>query len=92
MLSYSLIKCFLLSLLNFYITSGNHRIRRIVGGIPAESPEEDEPIVFVRFAGHTAKVTGARDLPHYVFRGLRFAEPPIGRDRFQANAIFVNFL
>lgn len=54
-----------------------------MGGIPAESPEEDEPVIFVRFAGRTAKLTGARDFPHYVFKGLRYAQAPKGKDRFQ---------
>lgn len=66
-----------------FISAQHHRMRRIVGGVPAEAPEEDEPVVFVRFAGYTAKVIGARDFPHYVFKGLRFAEPPKGKDRFQ---------
>lgn len=61
------------------------RVRRIVGGVPAESPQEDEPVVFVRFAGRTAKITGVRDFPHYVFRGLRYAHAPKGKDRFQVH-------
>lgn len=61
----------------------SERVKRIVGGVPAEEPEADEPIVFVRFAGKTAKVTGVRDFPHYVFRGIRYADKPEGKYRFQ---------
>lgn len=59
------------------------RVRRIVGGDPADVAAEDDPSVFVRFAGKAAKVTGVRDFPHYVFRGIRFAHSPKGKDRFQ---------
>lgn len=69
--------------LTLLYTVNTHRVRRIVGGNPAESPEGDEPVIFVRFAGHTAKVTGARDFPHYVFKGLRYAHAPNGKNRFQ---------
>lgn len=61
------------------------RVRRIVGGSPADLPPEDEPVIYVRFAGHAAKVTGVRDFPHYVFRGIRYAEAPTGRNRFQVS-------
>lgn len=64
-----------------------HRVRRIVGGVPADVPPEDDPVVYVRFSRHSAKVTGVRDFPHYVFRGIRYAEPPKGKDRFQVNEL-----
>lgn len=70
--------------LGLYIASC-HRVRRIVGGDPAELPPEDDPVVFVRFAGHSAKITGVREFPHYVFRGVRYAHAPKGKDRFQVN-------
>lgn len=63
------------------------RVRRIVGGIPADVPPEDDPTVFTRFAGHAAKVTGVRDFPHYVFRGIRYAHAPKGKDRFQVSQL-----
>lgn len=61
------------------------RVRRIVGGDPADVAPEDDPAVFVRFSGKAAKVTGMRDFPHYVFRGIRFAHSPKEKNRFQAS-------
>lgn len=59
------------------------RVKRIVGGLPAELPPEDDPVVFLHFGGKSASIRGAREFPHYVFRGIRFAHAPTGRDRFQ---------
>lgn len=61
------------------------RVKRIVGGSPAEIPPEDDPVVFMHFSGKSASVRGVREFPHYVFRGIRYAHAPIGRDRFQVN-------
>lgn len=61
----------------------NKRVKRIVGGSPAELPPEDDPLVYLSFAGKSASVRGIREYPHYVFRGIRYAHPPTGRDRFQ---------
>jgi hypothetical protein len=58
------------------------RVRRIVGGDAAVAPPEDDPVVFTRFAGKTARVLGVRDLPHYVFRGIRYGHAPAGKERF----------
>lgn len=58
------------------------RVRRIVGGQPAVPPPEDDPVVFTRFGGKTAKVLGVLDLPHYVFRGIRYGLAPVGKERF----------
>lgn len=83
--------CALFILLTVKDTFGvNHevrsaRVRRIVGGNPADAPPEDDPVIYVRFSGHSAKVTGVRDFPHYVFRGIRYAEAPVGRNRFQVS-------
>ncbi|XP_030750699.1 liver carboxylesterase 1 [Sitophilus oryzae] len=60
----------------------HHRVRRIVGGSPANYPPYDDPVVYIRFNGKAAKITGVRDFPHYVFKGIRYAEPPIKSDRF----------
>ncbi|KAJ8934125.1 hypothetical protein NQ314_013584, partial [Rhamnusium bicolor] len=58
------------------------RVRRIVGGIPADIPPVDDPVIYTRFGGRTARVEGVRDFSYYVFRGIKFAHPPTGRDRF----------
>ncbi|RZC37122.1 carboxylesterase 1E, partial [Asbolus verrucosus] len=58
------------------------RVRRIVGGEEAVAPPEDDPVVFTSFAGRTARVLGVRDRPHYVFRGIRYGHPPVGKERF----------
>ncbi|KAF7273676.1 hypothetical protein GWI33_013623 [Rhynchophorus ferrugineus] len=60
----------------------HHRIKRIIGGSPANYPPYDEPVVYVRFNGRAARVTGVRDYPHYVFKGIRYAEAPVKQDRF----------
>ncbi|XP_015595174.2 carboxylesterase 1D [Cephus cinctus] len=61
------------------------RQKRIVGGITAAQPPEDDPVVFVNKNNHDARVYGMRDPKKgfYVFRGIRFGEPPVGRSRFQ---------
>ncbi|VEN38422.1 unnamed protein product [Callosobruchus maculatus] len=58
------------------------RVKRIVGGDPAEAPPPDDPTVYTNFGGKAARVLGVHDFPHYVFRGIRYAEPPTGKDRF----------
>ncbi|KAJ8925837.1 hypothetical protein NQ315_009689 [Exocentrus adspersus] len=58
------------------------RVKRIVGGIPADAPVADDPVVYTRFAGRAAKVRGVREFPNYVFRGIKYAYPPVGKDRF----------
>ncbi|XP_015120783.1 pyrethroid hydrolase Ces2a [Diachasma alloeum] len=61
------------------------RVKRIVGGIYAAKPPEDDPVVFVNRDDRNARVYGSRDpgAGFYVFRGIRFGEPPVGRSRFQ---------
>uniref|UniRef100_A0A6P7GJ22 Esterase SG1-like n=1 Tax=Diabrotica virgifera virgifera TaxID=50390 RepID=A0A6P7GJ22_DIAVI len=72
----------------FYLTNPSFcdergpRVKRIVGGIPAEEPPADDPTIFTNFAGRSARVQGILDYPHYVFRGIKFAYPPIGKNRF----------
>ncbi|KAL3288103.1 hypothetical protein HHI36_002553 [Cryptolaemus montrouzieri] len=60
----------------------NERVRRIVGGQPANIPPPDDPVVYTRFNGKTAVVRGVLDFPHYVFRGIRYAQAPVGNLRF----------
>lgn len=70
-----------------FINEGNclRRQKRIVGGIPAAAPPEDDPVVYVNKNNRDAKIYGGRDPDKgfYVFKGIRFGEPPIGRSRFQ---------
>lgn len=58
------------------------RVKRIVGGVPADVPPEDDPTVYTNFGGRSALVRGVREFPHYAFRGIRYAHPPTGKDRF----------
>ncbi|XP_050296875.1 carboxylesterase 4A [Anthonomus grandis grandis] len=62
--------------------SPHHRVRRIVGGEVANYPPFDDPVVYVRFNGKSARVQGSREYPHYVFKGIKYAQPPVGPDRF----------
>lgn len=61
------------------------RVRRIVGGYPADVPPPDDPVVFVKHNGKFARIKGIRNPGeyHYHFRGIRFAEAPIEKKRFQ---------
>jgi len=63
------------------------RRKRIVGGVPAAQPPEDDPVVFVNKNGRDARIIGIRDPDKgfYVFRGIRFGQPPTGRARFQVD-------
>lgn len=64
------------------------RRKRIVGGIAAAQPPEDDPVVFVNKNGRDARIIGIRDPDKgfYVFRGIRFGQPPTGRARFQVKS------
>ena len=79
------------------LVSANSRVRRIVGGQPAEvppppseanqfttpEPEERDPLVFVRRDRRSAEVVGTKHPDGtYSFLGIRYAEPPIKRLRF----------
>lgn len=66
-----------------YANEHGARVKRIVGGAPAGRPPTDDPNVYLRFGGRSARVRGMRDFPHFVFRGIRYAYPPVGKDRFQ---------
>lgn len=51
----------------------------------ASSPLLNDPLVFVRKDDFEARVYGTRDpkTGYYLFRGIRYAEPPVGNRRFQ---------
>ncbi|XP_011882207.1 PREDICTED: carboxylesterase 1E [Vollenhovia emeryi] len=61
------------------------RRKRIVGGAPAAQPPVDDPVVFVNKNDREARIVGIRDPDKgfYVYRGIRFGQPPTGRARFQ---------
>lgn len=68
------------------------RRKRIVGGISAAKPPVDDPVVFVNKNDRDARIVGTRD-PNkgfYVFRGIRFGQPPTGRARFQVKRRSIN--
>ncbi|XP_014219967.1 liver carboxylesterase 1-like [Copidosoma floridanum] len=62
-----------------------YRQKRIVGGVTVPTPPVDDPLVFVRKGDLEARVFGTRDpkTGYYLFRGIRYAEPPVGNRRFQ---------
>ncbi|CAG9859458.1 unnamed protein product [Phyllotreta striolata] len=75
----------LLFFILFALSSGDERgprVKRIVGGEPAMEPPLDDPTIFTNFAGKAAKIQGVRDFPHYVFKGIKYAYPPTGKNRF----------
>uniref|UniRef100_A0A182R0P7 Carboxylesterase type B domain-containing protein n=1 Tax=Anopheles farauti TaxID=69004 RepID=A0A182R0P7_9DIPT len=59
-------------------------VESIVGGIRSAVPPIDDPVVFVRAGGRAARVEGLRNRATglYSFRGIHYAEPPIGQNRF----------
>uniref|UniRef100_A0AAG5CPA7 Carboxylesterase type B domain-containing protein n=1 Tax=Anopheles atroparvus TaxID=41427 RepID=A0AAG5CPA7_ANOAO len=60
------------------------RCEGIVGGIRSAIPPIDDPVVFVRAGGRAARVEGLRNRETglYSFRGIYYAEPPTGENRF----------
>lgn len=65
------------------------RVKRIVGGREGRAPPVDDPVAYVSVESREAVVYGTKDneTGYYLFRGIRFAEPPIGRRRFQVREI-----
>jgi hypothetical protein len=73
------------------------RQKRIVGGYPSLIPEadgfnvsqpspskSDNTVVHVEDDYRTATVTGVLEPEgYYAYKGIRYAEPPVGRLRFQ---------
>lgn len=83
----------LLIILSLLITSSKclRRQKRIVGGNAAVKPPIDDPVVFVNKNGRDARIVGIKDQNsgYYSFRGIRYAEPPIGLHRFQVSKVIV---
>lgn len=71
------------------------RQKRIVGGYPAlvpeatglsisQPPRNSENVVFVQDDYRSATITGSEEADGYkAYKGLRYAEPPVERLRFQ---------
>lgn len=56
----------------------------IVGGQHAKLPPYDDPVVFVNHIGKYSRVQGYFNpiTSLYIFRGIKYAEPPIRENRF----------
>lgn len=80
--------------------TASSRRKRIVGGYPALVPEADgapavssprpprksDNVVFVQDDYRAATVTGVEEPEGYhAYKGIRYAEPPVGRFRFQVS-------
>nr|CAD7262790.1 unnamed protein product [Timema shepardi] len=66
------------------LSAGSHRrYKRVIGGRKAAAPISGAPIVSVFKEDHEATVTGTKEDDYLAFRGIRFAEPPVGNYRFQ---------
>lgn len=68
----------LFTILNF------SKVDAIFGGRPAKVPPYDDPVVFINHVGRYSRVEGYFNpsTALYTFRGIRYAEPPIGENRF----------
>ncbi|XP_059608171.1 venom carboxylesterase-6 [Phlebotomus argentipes] len=62
----------------------SHRVKRIVGGMRAEAPPVDDPVVFVHQPTKTIRIEGLQQdfTGFYSFLGIPYADPPTGRNRF----------
>lgn len=71
----------LLSVFLIYIEQSS----AIVGGKKAAAPPPNDPVVFVRRSSKSARVEGLRNTftGHYSYLGIRYAEPPIGENRYR---------
>lgn len=62
-------------------------VMNCLGGREAAQPPVDDPIAYIFKDDHFAKVYGSRQgiypFSYYTFSGLRYAEPPVGKYRFQ---------
>lgn len=80
----------------FAVCDASSRQKRIVGGYPALVPEANafnpsgpprktDNVVFVQDDYYrTATITGTEEAAGYgAYKGIRYAEPPVGRFRFQ---------
>lgn len=85
--------CWALSILTFCDAFSRHK--RIVGGYPALIPEangfnisqptqKSDNVIEMQDDYRTATIIGtAEEDGYYAYKGIRYAEPPIGRLRFQ---------
>ena len=80
-----LLSCALTSVVQVTDGIGSKRVRRIVGGLPADILKFEEPVVYLNRGARSAKVRGVLEHPHYAFKGLRYAYSPTGRDRFRVS-------
>lgn len=62
----------------------HRRVKRIVGGQPAQAPPPDDPVVFARMYNRDARVEGFRNVRTglYSFLGIRYANAPTAENRF----------
>lgn len=60
------------------------RVKRIVGGKQAAAPPIDDPVVFTHVYSRDARIEGLKNTKTglYTFFGIRYAEPPVGNNRF----------
>ncbi|XP_014229907.1 liver carboxylesterase 1 [Trichogramma pretiosum] len=81
----SALLCLVLACLLLAGSEARYRQKRIVGGTEAPVPPVDDPVVFVRKDDTEARIFGTKDKQtgYYLFRGIRYAEPPVGNRRFR---------
>lgn len=82
-----------LTILTF--SDASSRQKRVVGGYPALIPEANgfsishptrnpDNVIFMQDDYRTAKITGTEEPEgYYAYKGIRYAEPPVGKLRFQ---------
>lgn len=60
------------------------KVGAIIGGRRAKIPPLDDPVVFVNHVGRYSRVEGYFNpsTSLYIFRGIRYADPPIRENRF----------
>lgn len=80
-----LFSCTLTAVVHVIDGTGSKRVRRIVGGLPADIPQFEDPVVYLNRGAKSARVLGVLQYPHYAFKGLRYAYSPTGKDRFQVS-------
>lgn len=68
----------------FIICSLVPHLHGIIGGRQAAEPPVDDPVVFIRHAHRFARIEGTKSMTTgiYSFRGIHYADAPIGQYRF----------